>query len=117
MADGLAEMADGMEDGMAEWRNGRMAEWGNGEMAEWWNGGMAELAEWRNGMAGKMARLQGTAEWRNGYLPTTFMVTPTTPTPTPTPTPRRTPFNLFYYYKPIGPTARKLVKGHLLYHL
>ena len=47
---GMAEMADGMADGMAEWQNGGMA--------EWWNGG--RMAEWSNG--------------GNGYLPTIFMV-------------------------------------------
>jgi hypothetical protein len=72
----MAEMADGMADGMEEWRNGGMAEWQKWRMEwrmEWrnggWNGGMAE---WRNG--GNGGRM---AEWLNGgngYLPTIFMV-------------------------------------------
>jgi hypothetical protein len=40
MADGMAEMADGMADGMEEWRNGGMAEMA----AEWRNGLMAGMA-------------------------------------------------------------------------
>ena len=40
MADGMAEMADGMEDGMEEWRNGGMAKMA----AEWRNGRMAGMA-------------------------------------------------------------------------
>ncbi len=39
---GMAEMADGMADGMAEWRNGGMAEW-----QKWRpNGGIIEWREW-----------------------------------------------------------------------
>jgi hypothetical protein len=80
------------EGGMAEeWRIGRMAEWRNGG-----NGGMAELRkwrkwrEWRNGLqkylCGNLIRTTNVAEWqkewlnrrmvewRDGYLPTTFMV-------------------------------------------
>ncbi len=57
MVDEMAEMADGMADGMKEWRNG-MAE-RNGR-TEWRNG----MAEWQN----KMAGLQGMAEWRKGYI-------------------------------------------------
>jgi hypothetical protein len=42
MADGMAEMADGMMDGMEEWRNGGMEEW-----RKWRpNGGMVEWREW-----------------------------------------------------------------------
>ena len=53
---GIADRNGGMEDGMAEWRNGRwngrmadgMAEWRNGG----WNGGMIKWREWLNGENG-----------------------------------------------------------------
>jgi hypothetical protein len=59
---------------MTEWRNGRR-NGGNGGWNDGWNGGMAEWnggTEWRNRMVewqNKMAGLQGTAEWRKGYIP------------------------------------------------
>jgi hypothetical protein len=74
-----------------EWRIGGMAEWwngGNGRMAEWrkwqkwwewWNGlqkylrgnsiGTTNVAEWQKEWSNG-----GMVEWRDGYLPTTFMV-------------------------------------------
>jgi hypothetical protein len=48
MADGMAEMADGMADGMEEWRNGGMARNGRngGRMAKWSDGGNGYLPTW-----------------------------------------------------------------------
>ncbi len=51
-------MADGMADGMAEWRNGGMAD---GMMAKWRNGGMAP--EWRNGQMAGMAGMAGMSNY------------------------------------------------------